>query len=409
MNMEPQRLAAEGAVNSTAIIPSVEERQKTAERIHYLDNLRAVAMMLGVLLHAALAYAEPARSIWFATDRVGSVVIDAGIWFVHLFRMSLFFLLSGYFAKLTVTKKGVKSFLRGRLLRIALPFVVFYPFLVAALTIVIVFALNYLKEPEGIIGLIARASQSAEAPKGQASYTTMHMWFLYYLMMFALLASWLPNLRTLETGWLLEYPIFWLLLPWLLVPAVLIAGVPLPAPESFIPTVWPFMFYGTFFWLGWQLFGKENLIARLHPWRWYLALGCCVVFIPYYMLLPTLQLALFENEIPKYPLWQQLSSAALTGYLSLGLTITVIVLGQRYLASRKAWLGLFADASYWVYLVHLPLVLGLQTLLIPLAVSIWLKLMIVIVATLIVSMATYLVFVRYTPIGWMLHGKRNFP
>ena len=32
-----------------------------SSRIHYLDNLRALAMMLGLYLHGALAYAEPAR------------------------------------------------------------------------------------------------------------------------------------------------------------------------------------------------------------------------------------------------------------------------------------------------------------------------------------------------------------
>ncbi len=40
-------------------------------RIHYLDNLRAVAMLLGVYLHAALAYAEPSRSVWIATNPKG--------------------------------------------------------------------------------------------------------------------------------------------------------------------------------------------------------------------------------------------------------------------------------------------------------------------------------------------------
>lgn len=48
-------------------------------------------MLLGVFLHAALAYCEPARAIWLATDAQGSVAIDSAIWFIHLFRMSLFF------------------------------------------------------------------------------------------------------------------------------------------------------------------------------------------------------------------------------------------------------------------------------------------------------------------------------
>ncbi len=61
------------------------------ERIHYLDNLRALAMLLGVYLHAAFAYAHPAQTIWLATDVKSSRWIDASIWLIHLFRMSLFF------------------------------------------------------------------------------------------------------------------------------------------------------------------------------------------------------------------------------------------------------------------------------------------------------------------------------
>ncbi len=50
------------------------------ERIHYLDNLRALAMLLGVYLHAAFAYAHPAQTIWLATDvsRVAGSMLRSG-------------------------------------------------------------------------------------------------------------------------------------------------------------------------------------------------------------------------------------------------------------------------------------------------------------------------------------------
>ncbi len=60
-------------------------------RIDYLDNLRAIAMLLGVYLHAGLAYANPAQTIWLATDSRSSILVDASIWLIHLFRLSLFF------------------------------------------------------------------------------------------------------------------------------------------------------------------------------------------------------------------------------------------------------------------------------------------------------------------------------
>ena len=152
-------------------------------------------MLLGVFLHSALAYAQPAQSVWLATDSTSSVSIDASIWFIHLFRMGLFFLLSGYFAKLVIERKGLGYFLWNRCLRVAVPFVLFYPFLWIAMGIVIVFALSYVAEPQGLMGLIAAAAKdSSNAPKQQPP-TTMHLWFLYYLMAFSVIGALLYRVR----------------------------------------------------------------------------------------------------------------------------------------------------------------------------------------------------------------------
>jgi hypothetical protein len=86
------RLAPRFGVMADTAIEATHVRHETAERLHYLDNLRAIAMLLGVFLHAGLAYAEPAREVWLATDPRGVWRSTAAIWFIHLFRMSSFFL-----------------------------------------------------------------------------------------------------------------------------------------------------------------------------------------------------------------------------------------------------------------------------------------------------------------------------
>ena len=45
-------------------------------------------------------------------------------------------------------------------------------------------------------------------------------------------------------------------------------GLPIAAPESFVPIWWPFVCYGLFYWAGWQLFGHEVLLDRLQPLCW---------------------------------------------------------------------------------------------------------------------------------------------
>jgi peptidoglycan/LPS O-acetylase OafA/YrhL len=91
------------------------------------------------------------------------------------------------------------------------------------------------------------------------------------------------------------------------------------------------------------------------------------------------------------------------------MTLSALLVGQRFLARSNAWLKFCADSSYWVYLIHLPIILFLQTLLIPIPIPVFGKLVVVTLVTWLFCMATYVVFVRYTPIGWMLNGKRRFP
>ena len=378
-------------------------------RIHYLDNLRALAMLLGVYLHGALAYAEPSRSVWIATNPQGNVAIDASIWWIHLFRMSLFFLLAGYFAKLMIQRKGLKSFLWNRGIRIALPFVLFWPLLMVAMTIVFVFAFSYVKEPQGLMQVIVAASQNPEAAKSSTPYTLMHLWFLYYLLMFSLIAAVGSRWTWLKFGWLFQRKWLLALSPLALVPGAMAGGLPIAAPESFVPDWWPFVWYGLFYWSGWQLFGREVLLDQLQPMCWHLVVASVLLFVPHYCLLPVLDIAMIQQATEARSLTPWLLESVLASYLSAVLTLSALLVGQRFLARSNAWLRFCADSSYWVYLIHLPIIFFLQTLLIPIALPVWGKLVLVTIVTWLFCLATYVVFVRYTPIGWMLNGKRAFP
>ena len=91
------------------------------------------------------------------------------------------------------------------------------------------------------------------------------------------------------------------------------------------------------------------------------------------------------------------------------MTLLALLTGQAYLPRRSPVLRLVSDASYWIYLLHLPVVYFLQTILAETSLVLVVKLLITLSGTFVFCFATYLVFVRYTPIGWMLNGKRAFP
>jgi peptidoglycan/LPS O-acetylase OafA/YrhL len=88
-------------------------------RRHDLDALRAAAMLLGLVYHAALSFA--AGFPWLVQD----VSQSRGLYLFqaasHGFRMPLFFLLSGFFTAMMWRKRGLKALLHQRFRRIFLP------------------------------------------------------------------------------------------------------------------------------------------------------------------------------------------------------------------------------------------------------------------------------------------------
>ena len=93
------------------------------DRRHGLDALRAVAMLLGIGLHAALSYTT--FPLWPVHDSKTHSFFDIFFFGIHGFRMHLFFMLSGFFVAMLWRKRGIGGLLKHRSKRIVLPLVVF--------------------------------------------------------------------------------------------------------------------------------------------------------------------------------------------------------------------------------------------------------------------------------------------
>ncbi|MEM6689140.1 MAG: acyltransferase family protein [Planctomycetota bacterium] len=100
---------------------SAEIPSPSIARRHDLDALRAIAMLLGVVLHAALAFIPGSGLYWAVEDSQATASVSVMNDFVHGFRMPLFFLISGFFTAMLWRKRGLGATIKQRLLRIALP------------------------------------------------------------------------------------------------------------------------------------------------------------------------------------------------------------------------------------------------------------------------------------------------
>ena len=80
----------------------------------------------------------------------------------------------------------------------------------------------------------------------------------------------------------------------------------------------------------------------------------------------------------------------------------------RWVASRgRFWVRYVSDASYWLYLWHLPVILLLLRLMKDWPIGVHLKFLLICGMTTAVLLVVYQLGVRYTPIGTMLNGKRT--
>src|SRR5688572_4671182 len=162
------------------------------DRLHALDAVRAYALLLGVVLHGTAAFlAGFPIPMWGDTpSETGAPVI---YYVIHMFRMSAFFLIAGFFARVLVERRGVRAFIKDRAKRVALPLALFL--VVVGVTSAIGFVLGAL--PHGVDFLMSlvqppQPQPGAAAPASQAAalggFNLGHLWFLYYLLIFYALA-----------------------------------------------------------------------------------------------------------------------------------------------------------------------------------------------------------------------------
>lgn len=382
-------------MNTSAQMPEANPR------FHYMDNLRAIAMLSGVLFHAALAYSVLAHPLWPTADRGQSLIIDLFVWFFHLFRMPLFFAVTGFFVALLVQKRGIAGMLKNRFMRIVLPLLAFWPLVYFSMSWLIRRAVTEVENLSPLLQMIKPWVLDPNAPT--APPTLAHLWFLAYVMCFCILVwvvftlEWAKHLHRLVA--IAPIAQVWLA-PLLLVPALMSVPAPFPAPESFFPQWWALLFYGFYFLIGFCLFHQATWLDQIRPHASRLLLLSLLAY--------ALFLYLLQAQGMRKPDWVlQVIQVLLQAYAGYGLTLACLIYGERWLDVHHGFLRYVADASYWVYLVHLPLIFAVQIPLMDVNLDWSVKLLLSLGAVLSTAFLTYHFFVRGRILGRFLNGQQH--
>ncbi len=372
---------------------------QAGERVHHMDNLRALAMLAGVVFHAALAYSPLMHPIWPLADAGRSIAVDAVAWFLHLFRMPLFFVVAGFFAALLVARRGMAGLFRNRAARVLLPLVLFLPLVLVSMHWLTMQAIANAAHPSpALVWMRGWIEQHGALPSlpGWA-----HLWFLFYLLLFTVL-TWVASslgLRSLGQRIAALPPLALILLfPIPLTLALAGTTAPWPAPEFVLPSLWAMAFFGLYFALGYQLFQRHEILDRMRPWSMLLLVGAVLGY------------ALLFHSTDGFALTrpktlQHAMHAALEAYAGLWMTLWCLLAGKRWLDKRNATMRWLADASYWTYLVHLPLLFAIQYRLLDVQLHWMTKFAIALLATFALSFVSYRLVVRHTLMGRLLNGK----
>jgi len=396
---------SDNSAASTIAPPPSSPRE---ERLHALDNLRAIAMLLGIVLHAGISFMT-LNFGWVARDASRHWSFDLMIGLIHGFRMQLFFFLAGFFARLLHERLGAAGFAKQRLKRIGAPFLIGMVTLIPMIGVLWAWGLRQMKAPGQTL---FKPEQKLDA------LPTGHLWFLEYLLVLyalAVVGVWLARrlpASCFTTGdrafdWLMRSPLKALLL---VPPTVLCLwngpmwGEVEQAGVSFIPKLRAVAYYGIFFAFGWWLHRRRHQLGELaHHLKSGFALALLAMFIHGTIFASQPRPAQSDYLALKVA---SLSCAALYAWL---MTFAVTGWFLRFAGQHQPWVRYLADASYWCYLVHLPLVLWLQVLVAKWSQPAWLKFTGIMLVTMTLLLASYHGCVRYTWIGRLLNGPREKP
>ena len=113
--------------------PVAAAKAKAETRLAYIDVIRMILIILVIMVHAAVTYG--AFGDWtyhdrtLAEDEFTGILLSLFVFVCQSFFMGLFFFFSGYFTPGSYDHKGLARFWKDRLLRLAIPMVIYTWFL----------------------------------------------------------------------------------------------------------------------------------------------------------------------------------------------------------------------------------------------------------------------------------------
>lgn len=352
------------------------ESPSGAQRYHHLDAARALFMLLGIPFHASLAFAG---GHWLVMSGSRDPVLAVIPPLLSDFRMPGFFLIAGFFAAMLLERRSRGAWLKGRAERLGVP-------LLTGMAIILPLQAAILQyAPRGIVDPAA------------AAHPLAHLWFLPTLLILcALLAAVWPLVARARS---------------FAAPPVIALAAALAVYELGLTVV------------------EHLLHSDLSLLGGYLDLRSLAIFLPFFALGVALRrspalwdrFARFDPTVAiigllalvlHVGLWEDRSTIGIAldilfdGLSSVCLVQTILALLLRLFSKPSARVDRLVDASFTIYLLHHPVVVGLAILCITAAVPPLLAWVAICLGAFALPYAAHRM-IRRSPLAlWLLNGVR---
>jgi glucan biosynthesis protein C len=329
-------------------------------RLFFIDHLRASLVTLVVLHHVALVYGAGAPFYYVEppiNDPLAFLVLLVFVLFNQAWFMGALFLLAGYFTPGSFDRKGPGSFLKGRLLRLGVPLIIFY-FVLSPIS-----SIGYWQMPASLTGITSPLTwQAYPYLLGMGP-----LWFVAMLLIFDFgYAAWrmLTRNRTSTSMSKSSLPSYLLIGVFILALALVsyLVRIVIPMGKDVLdfPTISYLPQYLSFFVLG-TVASRQNWFRTLpHPMG---VVGIVTAVVAGVLLFPlALSGRLFSLEVTE-PAgfvgnghWQSAVYALWDSTFAVGTCLAAITLFRRFINGQGRFGRFLSQHGYTVYIIHIPIV-----------------------------------------------------
>ena len=364
------------------------------ERFHNFDFLRAFAMLMGLVIHAPLLFWAPDFAKVYGIHNIEPAEEWINIIgrFISSWRMPLFFLISGFFSILIIQSKGISQFLKDRFIRVGLTCLVF--------------------------------SSLYDISDGSFDYTTLHLWFLYELMIFILIFCFFYRFKVIKDLLNFKLPpkILFIIFIWLIatVPLALFLNnwwhpSALKASTSYFDLkTGNMLYYFSYFLAGVILYSNQNIFIKLKKAKTIFLLTILSLFV---FILRIFSDYLTIGQADSLRKISQMEfdpllvffNACLIGMNSIFFCLFFIGLASKFIRSNSSIISWFVELSYPIYIIHIIPITMMSAVFYNAELSQYSIFPLTVISGFIVCVILYYVFIKFTPLNWLINGYSKSP